>query len=45
MPSIRTAMPCCSSAAIKPGNARWYEIFVPIADRLYEEHLKELEEN
>jgi hypothetical protein len=28
----------------KTGNARWYEIFVPIADRLYPEHMKELEE-
>lgn len=28
----------------KTGNDRWYEIFVPIADRLYGEHLKELEE-
>ena len=27
----------------KSGNARWYEIFVPIADRLYDEHLAELE--
>lgn len=23
----------------KTGNARWYEEFVPIADRLYDEHL------
>ena len=28
----------------KTGNARWYEIFVPIADRLHDEHLKEMEE-
>ena len=28
----------------KTGNDRWYEVFVPIADRLYGEHLKELEE-
>jgi hypothetical protein len=27
----------------KTGNDRWYEVFVPIADRLYEEHLKEME--
>ena len=27
----------------KTGNERWYETFVPIADRLYGEHLKELE--
>src|ERR1035438_8243719 len=29
----------------KTGNDRWYEVFVPIADRLYKEHLKELEES
>jgi hypothetical protein len=27
----------------KTGNNRWYEIFVPVADRLYDQHLKELE--
>ena len=27
----------------KSGNDRWYEDFVPIADRLYDEHLAELE--
>ncbi len=26
----------------KTGNARWYEEFVPIADRLYDEHLETL---
>lgn len=26
----------------KMGNDRWYEVFVPIADRLYDEHLKEV---
>ena len=26
----------------KTGNKRWYEINVPIADRLYDDHLKEL---
>ena len=26
----------------KTGNRRWYEINVPIADRLYDDHLKEL---
>lgn len=26
----------------KTGNDRWYEIYVPIADRLYDEHLKRL---
>src|SRR5205809_6691136 len=26
----------------KTGNDRWYEVFVPIADKLYEEHLKQL---
>ena len=29
----------------KTGNDRWYEIFVPIADRLYDRHLEEMEEN
>ncbi len=28
----------------KTGNPRWYEVFVPVADRLYERHLKELEQ-
>jgi hypothetical protein len=27
----------------KTGNDRWYEEFVPIADRLYDKHLAELE--
>lgn len=27
----------------KTGNDRWYEQYVPIADRLYDEHLQELE--
>src|SRR5262249_32678514 len=26
----------------KTGQDRWYDVFVPIADRLYEEHLAEL---
>lgn len=26
----------------KTGSSRWYEINVPVADRLYEEHLEEL---
>jgi hypothetical protein len=26
----------------KTGNARWYDEFVPIADRLYDEHLLQL---
>jgi hypothetical protein len=29
----------------KTGNNRWYEIFVPLADRLYDEYLKELEKD
>ena len=28
----------------KTGNNRWYEVYVPLADRLYDEHLKELEQ-
>jgi hypothetical protein len=27
----------------KTGNDRWYEIFVPQADRIYANHLKEME--
>ncbi|MEP6902848.1 MAG: type II toxin-antitoxin system RelE/ParE family toxin [Actinomycetota bacterium] len=27
----------------KTGNSRWYEQFVPLADRLYREHLETLE--
>jgi len=26
----------------KTGDDRWYDTFVPVADRLYEEHLNEL---
>ena len=26
----------------KTGNDRWYKIYVPIADRLYDEHLRQL---
>jgi hypothetical protein len=29
----------------KAGNDNWYKTFVPIADRLFENHLKELEDN
>jgi hypothetical protein len=29
----------------KTGNDRWYETFVPLADRLYEQHLNETEED
>ena len=28
----------------KTGDERWYEVNVPIADRLYDEHLREIEE-
>lgn len=28
----------------KTGNARWYETFVPIADKLYDEHLATLKQ-
>ena len=27
----------------KTGDKRWYDEFVPVADRLYDEHLRELE--
>ena len=26
----------------KTGDGRWYEVNVPVADRLYDEHLKQL---
>jgi hypothetical protein len=26
----------------KTGNKRWYKVNIPIADRLYDEHLEEL---
>lgn len=29
----------------KTGDNRWYEIFVPIEDRLYDEHLNEIVAN
>ncbi len=29
-------------AGSKSGNDRWYEIYVPIADRLFERHLNEI---
>ena len=28
----------------KTGNERWYEIYVPVADRLYDEHLQLLKD-
>jgi hypothetical protein len=28
----------------KTGNHRWYEEFVPLADAIYERHLRELED-
>jgi hypothetical protein len=31
--------------ADKTGDGRWYERFVPLADRLYDEHLAELRED
>ena len=32
------------SGGDKTGNGRFYEQFVPLADRLYDEHLRELKE-
>lgn len=29
----------------KTGNARWYEEFVPVADKIYDNHLVELEKD
>ncbi len=31
-------------AGDKSGNERWYEVFVPKADRLYDDHLSSLEQ-
>ena len=28
----------------KTGNARWYEEFIPVADRIYDQHLRQLTE-
>jgi hypothetical protein len=28
----------------KTGNGRWYDQMIPVADRLFDEHLKELRE-
>jgi hypothetical protein len=39
---IRAALPCCSSAATQTGDDRWCEKFVPRADALYEQRLREL---
>ena len=33
------------TAGDKTGNDRWYEINVPIADRLFQQHLKSLEKD
>ena len=33
-----------SNTPTSSGNKRWYEVYVPLADRLYDEHLKELEQ-
>ena len=38
---LRTAILLIGGA--KPGDDRWYEKFVPIADRLYEQHLDEIQ--
>ena len=28
----------------KTGNNRWYEVYVPVADSIYDRHLRELEQ-
>lgn len=38
---LRTAILLCGGK--KTGDDRWYDRFVPIADKLYDEHLQELE--
>jgi len=42
MRELRTAV--LLIGADKTGDDRWYESFVPLADRLWEEHLDELRE-
>ncbi len=39
---IRAALPCWLLGGNKTGDDRWYEKFVPRADALYEQHLREL---
>jgi len=29
----------------KGGNDRWYEVHIPLADRIYDQHLKEIEQD
>lgn len=29
----------------KTGDDRWYDVYIPIADKLYDEHLREIETN
>lgn len=29
----------------KSGDKRWYDVFVPLADKLYDKHLREIESN
>jgi hypothetical protein len=33
----------CSPGGEKTGNDRWYEIFVPQADRVFDAHLRSIE--
>ena len=42
--STRNARPFCWWGGDKTGDDRWYEVNVPSADRLYDEHLEELKE-
>ena len=41
-PSTRDAHPSCSSGETRPANDRFYEEYVPLADRLYDDHLRDL---
>jgi hypothetical protein len=42
MPLILCAQQILLIGGDKTGHERWYEIYVPIADRLYDEHVQQL---
>ena len=42
MLSIRATRQSLLIGGDKTGNDRWYEVYVPIADKLYDAHLEQL---
>ena len=42
MPSIPAERPILLIGGRKTGGTRWYEQYVPLAERIYEEHLESL---